>query len=164
MCARFCRFVGLILLVACSGKKRAFVDTVLEGPDSGSSQGSETTPAVQQRADSGDLEAAATTSDESEGPLPIGSAATDDRVSDSMGGICDVDASVCTEPDDKPSPPVCIPGPRDCRSDLDNNCDVSPTTLSTRHAGVRLVLRRHVMNIPDSMVAANVEREFGSAF
>lgn len=124
MRARFgCTFAMLMMLAACSGKKRSFVDGPIEGLGGSSGDVATTTdPGGGGTGAGAGPEPAAT-----EG-IPVDTLSPGTRAVRNGGSVaCEADASACPFPDAGPLPPGCIPmGPRDCSSDADNDCDGQP--------------------------------------
>jgi hypothetical protein len=129
MRANYCTFALILTLAACSGKRRPFADGPMEGL--GGSTGMD--------APAGSVNADASSGSEVEpgasGGEPLGGAPVvalsppDDAVQSSGNLACEADAGSCTEPDAGPTSPTCDPGPRDCTSDLDNDCDGQPDNV-----------------------------------
>jgi hypothetical protein len=126
-----CTFAVLITLAACSGKTRPFADTPIEGLGGSSGVGA---PAAEQGIESTTagtgLEPTAT-QEEPLGGAPVANLdAPDDAVQSGASVTCEADPAACTDPDAGPTPPACVPGPRDCNSEADNDCDGQPDNVA----------------------------------
>jgi hypothetical protein len=128
-CNGLCALAVLIALAACSGKHRPFADGAPSSggggssliSESGNSGATQTAPGVGQSGE----DASVTTQGGQEGVPPVGAVQPVDGVGDQLTESCDGDAGSCVSsgaPGDG-----CVPtGPRDCTSELDNDCDGQP--------------------------------------
>jgi hypothetical protein len=123
-----CTVAMLIMLAACSGKKRPFADDPVEGFGGSSGVGPTTTEPGSDGMSVGLGPEPAVTDGEPAGGAPVETLSMQgDAVQNSGSLACQSDAGDCTSPDAGQVPPVCIPtGPRDCTSDADNDCDGLP--------------------------------------
>lgn len=124
-----CMVAVLVGLAACSGKHRSFTDARPADPES-SGDGAVTTSGQQPAATGpGNGSESVVGGGEPGGGVPasIEGVQQSGGVTGGPGGnSCEGDAGACTPPDAGPEPSVCAPGPRDCGSSLDNDCDGQP--------------------------------------
>lgn len=117
----------LILLSACSGKKRPFADGPLPALSSKPAGGSAASAGL---SDAGPASAPESPSLVSEKPDPVGALDLAGEASASGNRrLCEADAATACAPpeaDAGPPPVVCVPAPRDCTSTLDIDCDGRP--------------------------------------
>jgi hypothetical protein len=127
-----CAVAVLVTLAACSGKHRPFADGAPSNGGAENALMSESgipgaSQAPSEAGQSGE-EPSETTQAGQEGVPTVGAVAPVDGVSDQMTVSCDGDAGSCAssrEPGDG-----CVPtGPRDCTSELDNDCDGQPDNV-----------------------------------
>jgi hypothetical protein len=121
-----CALTLLLTLVACSGRKRPFADAPFEGltgssPAAGAPAMEPNTAAM----GSGAEQDPGATGGEAIGGVPVDTLLPqDDAAQNSANLLCEADAAACAVRDAGSIPPACVPtGPRDCTSDLDNDCD-----------------------------------------
>jgi hypothetical protein len=113
----------LITLVACSGKHRPFADGSAGSGGIGASPGAAGT--MQARPGSSEVgEGMVVSQPGQEGPIATGSIQPTGAMSDPATISCDGDGGPCSSTVEPGDGGGCVPtGPRDCTSDLDNDCD-----------------------------------------
>lgn len=131
MRARYaCSFALLITLAACAGKKRPFADTPIEGLAGSSGLGNPAGEPGTAGSSSGRPPEHAATGGEPLGGAPVDALDGSEGAVQNSGGLaCEADPDACKEPDAGPGSPACIPGPRDCTSEADNDCDGRPDNV-----------------------------------
>jgi hypothetical protein len=123
-----------LVLVGCAGKKRAFGEAVPGGDDTEDSVNSEGDLPGETSASPGmggvAEEAQGLAPLDQEGPAGVGEGLPGNAVSGEQGAPCDGDAASCAPTETPDNGSTCIPaGPRDCTSDLDNDCDGQPDNV-----------------------------------
>jgi hypothetical protein len=125
-----CAVVMLITLAACSGKHRPFADDVpgSDGIENSADLEGSLPGAAQPAPQSSDVDQASSDARSGENGLPaVGGVQAADVVSGETSASCRRDAGSCAPVGDGGSGSACVSsGPRDCTSELDNDCDGRP--------------------------------------
>lgn len=129
----FALVFALIMAGGCAGKKRPFGEPVQVGDGMEAADSESDLPgimAVTPGVGGGDEEALGLTPLDQEGLPDVGGGLAGDAVSSQKTAPCDGDAASCVPTDTPDNGSACIPGgPRDCTSELDNDCDGQPDNV-----------------------------------
>lgn len=123
-----------LVIAGCAGKERPFGEAVPDGEGAGAPVNSDSdlpgaTPATSEMG-GGDNEAPGLAPLDQEGLPGVGDRLPVDAVGGQASASCEDAGGSCASTDDAGNASACVPtGPRDCTSDLDNDCDGQPDNV-----------------------------------